>query len=132
MAERRWPEAIADFSRASSEVNWGSEDACRVCALPWLGRAFDLANRPDSAAAVFERYLSTGDSYRDVVDATWRAISLRRLGELHAQLGDTARALGRLAEFTELWKGADPELQPQVVEARRRILELEGGTRTVR
>jgi tetratricopeptide (TPR) repeat protein len=132
MAEQRWPEAIADFRRASSEVNWGSEDACRVCALPWLGRAFDLANRPDSAAAVLERYLSTGDSYRDVVDATWRAISLRRLGELHAQLGDTARALGRLAEFTELWKGADPELQPQVVEARRRILELESGTRTVR
>jgi DNA-binding SARP family transcriptional activator len=128
LGEKRVGDAIAAFSRASTirSVSGDLEYACRVCALPWLGRAYEAAGRPDSAAAVYERYLSTGDPYRYVVDAIWRAVVLRQLGGLHATLGDTARAVSRLSQFVDLWKNADPELQPQVEQARRRIAQLRG------
>jgi DNA-binding SARP family transcriptional activator len=128
LAEKRLEDAIAAFSRASKigSVSGDLEYACRVCALPWLGQAYEAAGRPDSAAAAYERYLFTGDPYRYVADAIWRAVALRQLGGLHATLGDTARALSRLSQFVELWKDADPELQPQVEQARRRIAQLRG------
>lgn len=122
LAERRPREAIVAFGRVGTIYN--SRDTCRICALPWLGRAYEAANQPDSATIVYERYLSTGDPWRIMSDAAWRAVILRRLGELHAQRGDTALALKRLSEFVEVWKDADPELQAQVENARRRITEL--------
>jgi hypothetical protein len=100
---------------------FSSSDACRVCALPWLGRAYEDAAQPDSAVAVYERYLNTGDPFRVLSDGAWRARVLRRLGELHAQLGDTTQAVQRLSQFVELWKDADRELQPQVDNARRQL-----------
>ena len=38
--------------------------------------------------------------------------------------GDRAKAIDALVKFTDLWKNADPELQPFVAEARRRIARL--------
>jgi hypothetical protein len=124
--ENRPRAAIAEFTMASQAVTYGSMDACRVCALPWLGRAYESARQPDSAAIVYERYLSTGDPFRVLSDAAWRSVILRRLGELHALNGDTVLAVTRLSEFVELWKDADSELQPEVEKARRRAAELRG------
>jgi tetratricopeptide (TPR) repeat protein len=124
LAEHRPDDAIAAFRRASTTMTWGSNDACRVCALPWLGRAYEEAGARDSAAAVYERYLTTGDPQRGLSDAAWRAVILDRLGMLHAQLGDTTRAVKRLSEFVELWKGADASLAPKVARARRQLADL--------
>jgi tetratricopeptide (TPR) repeat protein len=124
LAEHRPREAINVLTRATTTIDWGSFDACRVCALPWLGRAYEAVGRPDSAAIMYERYLSTGDPFRLFADAAWRAVVLRRLGVLHAQSGDTTRAVRRLSEFIDLWKSADAELQPEVEKARRRVIEL--------
>jgi DNA-binding SARP family transcriptional activator len=128
LVEKRLGDAIAAFSRASKigSVSGDLEYACRVCALPWLGRAYEAAGRPDSAAAAYERYLSTGDPDRYVADAIWRAVVLRHLGDLHATLGDTTLAVSRLSQFVDLWSYADRELQPQVEQARRRIAQLRG------
>jgi DNA-binding SARP family transcriptional activator len=123
LAENHPHEAIAALSRVSGMI-FTSLDACRVCALPWLGRAYEAAGLPDSATMVYERYLTTGDPFRVLSDAAWRAVILRRLGELHAQRGDTALAVKRLSEFVDLWKDADRELQPEVEKARQRITEL--------
>jgi hypothetical protein len=49
-----------------------------------------------------------------------------RLGSLYLQVGDTAAAARHLAEFIELWKDADPELQPRVQAAQRILERLEG------
>ncbi len=122
LAERRPREAIEAFRRVGTVFN--SHDTCRICALPWLGRAYEAGNQPDSATVVYERYLSTGDPFRVMSDAAWRAVILRRLGELHAKRGDTVQAVKRLSEFVELWQDADSELQPQVETARRRLVEL--------
>jgi hypothetical protein len=126
LAELRPRDAIASLTRASGTTRSTSLDACRVCALPWLGRAYEAAGFADSATTVYERYLTTGDPFRLLVDAAWRAVVLRRLGDLHAQRGDTARAVERLSQFVELWKDADRELQPEVEKARRRLDMLRG------
>jgi hypothetical protein len=102
-----------------------------VCALPWLGRAYDAVNNPDSATMVYERYLATGDPDRAQSDAVWRAFILERLGSLHAQRGDTTLAVTRLSEFIELWRDADVALQPRVDRARRRLATLERHGRSV-
>ena len=49
---------------------------------------------------------------------------LRRLGELYAAKGNRAKAIEHYARFVELWRNADPELQPRVAEVRRRIESL--------
>jgi hypothetical protein len=62
--------------------------------LPELGAAYDAAGQPDSAAELLE------------------------------QRGDRARAADYYSQFAELWRGADPDLQPRVAEARRRLAAL--------
>ena len=52
------------------------------------------------------------------------ARSHKRVGELHDDRGDPDKAAGHYAAFVDLWKNADPELQPQVAAARRRLARL--------
>ena len=118
LAENRVPAAMDAFRTASKSFSF-MYDACRVCSLPWLGRTYEAAGLRDSAIAIYERFLSTGDPDRIHADAMWRGVVLRQLGSLHAQNGDTARAIRRLDEFAALWNAADPELRPQVADARR-------------
>ncbi|MGD2216973.1 MAG: hypothetical protein PVJ64_09455, partial [Gemmatimonadales bacterium] len=47
-----------------------------------------------------------------------------RLGSLYLEAGDTVAAARHLAEFVELWRDADPELQPRVEAARRLLAQL--------
>ena len=124
LAEHRPKDAIVAFTGASREMSWGSFDACRVCALPWLGLAFDEAGQRDSVIVVYERFLSTGDPFRMLADAAWRAPILSRLGELHAARGDTALAVRRLAEFVELWKNADVVFEQRRAAGKRRMMAL--------
>lgn len=48
----------------------------------------------------------------------------RRLGALYEEKGDSAKAVEHYRAFVELWKNADPALQPLVSEARERIAKL--------
>ena len=57
-------------------------------------------------------------------DAIYLAPSLKRLGELYEAKGDKDNAIKQYTRFVELWKGADPELQPQVAEVRERLRKL--------
>ena len=49
----------------------------------------------------------------------------KRLGELYEDR-DRQKALDYYSQFVELWREADPELQPVVEEVRLRIGELSG------
>lgn len=119
LARRRPTEAIPYFQRGEQYALHGFYDHCKVCSLPWLARAYDAANLPDSAIAVGERFLATPDAFRMAADGAWRANTLRRLGDLYAARGDTAKAVARYGAFLDLWDKADAELQPQVAEVRR-------------
>lgn len=53
-------------------------------------------------------------------------ITYQRLGELYETKGDKAKALEYYGQFVDLWKDADPELQPRVAAIRKRIGQLAG------
>lgn len=125
-AEGRYREAVR-LLRGS----W-LEGGCRICNLPLMGRSLELAGEPDAALALYERYVSTPDMNLLQTDALYLARVLERLGDLHAERGDTDRAQHFYRRFVELWGDADPELQPRVLAARERISELRGRSRDSR
>lgn len=98
---------------------------CDFCDLNLLGDTYDQAGNADSAVAYFERYVSTLGS-RTETDAAWLARTLKRLGELHEAKGNREKAVEYYGRFVELWKNADPELQPLVSEHRERMARLAG------
>jgi hypothetical protein len=49
---------------------------------------------------------------------------LQRAGELNAQRGHRREAIERYSQLVELWKNADPDLQPLVRDVRGRIAKL--------
>lgn len=52
------------------------------------------------------------------------APTYRRLGELYEARGDRAKAREDYGRFVDLWREADPELQPAVADARAAIKRL--------
>jgi tetratricopeptide (TPR) repeat protein len=116
--EDRPREAIPEYRQADR-----IED-CHMCALPFLAYAHDQAGEPDSALAVYERYVTTPWIHRTWNDSWWLALAYERLGDLYEQRGDTAKAVHYYAKLVELWQDADAELQPRVEAARRAIEAL--------
>jgi tetratricopeptide (TPR) repeat protein len=115
--EGRFQQAIADLR----VWNEGIEHDCVICALPDLGRAYELAGQPDSALAVYERYLSTPWSERLDWDSIFLAATYERLASLYEDRGEPDRAVYYYGKLVELWSEADPELQPRVEASRRAI-----------
>ncbi len=60
----------------------------------------------------------------DPEDATFYPVALRRLAEFAESRGDRGAALGYYERFVDLWRDADPDMQPQVAGARQRIAAL--------
>jgi tetratricopeptide (TPR) repeat protein len=117
MAEKRYDVAAANYRVASlPNQPWQR--------LPDLARAYDLAGNADSATAVYARYVGTSEYAKLGTDAAYLAPSLKRLGELYEAKGDRDNAIKQYTRFVELWKNADPELQPQVREVRDRLRKL--------
>jgi tetratricopeptide (TPR) repeat protein len=90
---------------------------------PWRAQAFALANQPDSAIVEFEKYVASGDVLLSS-KGSFLAPTYKRLGELYETKGNAAKAVENYEKFVELWKDADPELQPQVKAAREKISKL--------
>jgi eukaryotic-like serine/threonine-protein kinase len=98
---------------------------CGTCSSAVTGMAFDLARQPDSAIAAFTKFVgSTSLNGRFNTDGFFLAGSYKRLGELWEAKGDRAKAASYYAKFIDLWKDADPELQPKVTEVRKRLARL--------
>jgi tetratricopeptide (TPR) repeat protein len=122
MADNR-PKDALPLLAAAYKGDVGREDSGPIRAL-----AFDLSNQPDSAIAEFERYVGTIDVlFRSRPD--YLAGSYKRLGELYETKGNTAKAIENYQKFIDLWKDADPELQPAVRSAKARLeaLKKKGG-----
>jgi hypothetical protein len=80
----------------------------------------------DSALAQYESYRRTswGSRSNKGRDINIAAPSLEAVGRMYEQRGDTARAVEAYGDFVERWKRADPEFQPRVAAARKRIVAL--------
>jgi eukaryotic-like serine/threonine-protein kinase len=125
LAEKRYPDAIREFRAADVGPDGLADDEDPIRAHFNLGRAFDLANQPDSAIAHLESYVNIRWDSRTDNDMYALAGVHKRLGELYDAKGDRERAISHLSKFVELWKNADPELQPAVADAKRRLMRLQ-------
>jgi tetratricopeptide (TPR) repeat protein len=119
MAAARYDDAVREFHAADRGLAFRFERQ----ALVGLAHAFDLAGKPDSAMHYYQQYLDYPDPFIDI-DALFLAGTHKRLGELYEARGDSAKAESNYAKFVELWKDADPELQPKVREVRARLAQL--------
>ena len=111
---------------ARAYERYRAEDGCPACGWYQIGRAYEAMGNPDSALAAYTRGLDAPDFYRFFWDAEWRPAILRRAGELHEQRGEREQAIARYNEFVDLWKDADPDLQPVVREVKARLARLVG------
>lgn len=98
---------------------------CVICALPDLARAYEESSQIDSAVAVYARFVSVPMTDRLWATATLQlGPALERLAELHEARAEYDDAMGYASRLIELWKAADPELQPRVEAARQRLARL--------
>jgi tetratricopeptide (TPR) repeat protein len=125
LAERKATDATAEYRRGDTAPD-GPANVCAACLPALLARAFDAANQPDSAIAQFERYLAVPSwiKHTELLDGTTAPYAHERLGQLYEAKGNAAKAAEHYQKFIDLWKNADPELQPRVSEAKRRLAKL--------
>jgi TolB-like protein len=121
LAEKKYDVAAARFRAKSIDADfyYGPTDD-----WPQLAQAYDLGGKPDSAIAVYGRYVNSPLLNHWVNDARFLGPSLKRLGELYEARDDRDNAAKHYARFVDLWKNADPELQPSVKEVRARLAKL--------
>ena len=116
VAERR-------FADAAREYRAGDVGTCASCTLPSIAAAFDGAGQADSAIVYLDAYTAAPNEAANT-SALYRASSHERLGQLYEAKGNAAKAAEHYQKFIDLWKNADPELQPRVSEAKRRLAKL--------
>jgi len=85
----------------------------------------DRLKMTDSAIAAGEKYITMNHFQRLSQDALYLGPIRQRLGELYEGKGEFDKALTHYQAFVELWKDADPELQPRVRDVRGRIERLQ-------
>jgi serine/threonine-protein kinase len=110
-------EAVSAFQQARTAfgyANW----------LPEIGTALDRAGATDSALTVYQEYIGSTFNFRLFTDPYNLAPVLRRTGELYEARGDRAQAAATYQRLVDLWRNADPVLQPQVAEVKRRLAGL--------
>lgn len=93
-----------------------------------LAQAHDLARHPDSAIVYFERFAAMRDASSGE-EGQWLPGTYKRLDELYEDKGNKSKAIASYEKFVELWKDAEPELQPKVAEVREKLNRLRGSQR---
>ena len=125
MAEGQYAEAARAYLGANEQQGFPS-------LYLWdAARAYDLAEQPDSAIAAHELAISVPDPGRIFWEFDRLGPAYKRLGELYEAKRSREKALEYYGRFVDLWKDADPELQPLVRDVKQRMARLvgEGGPR---
>lgn len=92
------------------------------------GETYDAMGNAAKAIEYYEKALNMNDPDIAFI-SPWLMRSIVRLGELHDAQGNTTKAVDYYAKLSELWRDADPELQPQVRKAQLRIQALTTNSR---
>ena len=117
MEEGRLDEALTLLRQAD-------QGYCEVCGLPDLAVVFERRGEVDSAIATYERFVAAPPPNINQEALLALPIALQRLAALHEQRGDRAKAVYYYGRFVDLWRNADPDLQPVVRDARQRMARL--------
>jgi len=124
LAEGKTDSAVIFFRRGDSDADGLPTINCSLCTPLFVGMAFDRGGQLDSARTYLTQYVEANGTGRITLDRFYLAPTLLRLGELYETAGDVRHATEYYGRFVDLWKNADPELQPQVAEARARLSNL--------
>ena len=118
------PQAIVTIYQGARDLDRGLVELS-------LAAAFDRSGMSDSALAHYEQWSRIGETLWGVGIYHIRdPVAYRRMAELYEARRDWAKAADFYGRFTELWREADPELQPKVRAAKRRLAAmLEEGRR---
>jgi eukaryotic-like serine/threonine-protein kinase len=120
-ADDRWEEGLDLQRRATERTNhWVS--------LPMLALAYDMAGKADEALITYHRYEDHTHWSRLLSDALFRALAYERMAQLHEGRGEIPEAVHYYQRFVDLWKDADPELQPRVQAAQRALARIASET----
>jgi tetratricopeptide (TPR) repeat protein len=148
---REWEQVVPAGERSRSSVAWwDSREAlargdlrgtiaklhemrelspCGRCNLYDEAGYWEQLGVPDSAEAVLTRAVTGIPSNKDEIDdAFYYAPSLMRLGEMAEGRGDKVAARDYYQRFVDYWRDADPQFQPRVAEAKRRLAALGSDT----
>ncbi len=117
-AQGHYPEAMAQYVAARQEMG------CPICAWFEMAQAYDKMGQPDSALALYQQLVTRPAPYGLYTHSYALARSYQRLGELYEAKGDRAQAREYYGRFVDLWKNADPELQPAVRDVQQRLARL--------
>ena len=121
LSEGKGREALTAFHRARER------GSCSNCGFFEMGQSYEMLNMPDSALAEYAQAVETPFSDGSLDErSNNEARAFRRLGVLYDQKGDKQKALDYYGRFVARWRDADPELQPQVKEAKARMAVLAG------
>ncbi|HEX5817904.1 MAG TPA: tetratricopeptide repeat protein, partial [Gemmatimonadales bacterium] len=102
-------------------------EGCTRCGRYLEGLAWEALAQPDSAATAYEASLGDeGGTAAFFGDAFARPQVHRQLGALYEARGDRTKAVEQYTAFLDLWRDADPVLQPQVREVKERLSRLVG------
>ncbi len=124
MAEGKTDSAVAYFRQGDVEVDGLPTNNCGACTPYLIGVAYDRGRQADSARKYLTEYVDMPGGSRLNIDPDYLALTLYRLGELNQDAGDTKRAIMYYGRFIDLWKNADPDLQPRVTEARKQVAAM--------
>jgi len=119
------PEESLEYLKRSSAENFGVNFRGNRLLL---ADTYAAVGRLDEAAAQYDSLsMSALIDFRDIASyGILRPLGHERAATIYLALGDTASAIKHLAAFTELWRDADPELQPRVESAQRTLAQLAG------
>ncbi len=119
----RAAEALAQLEAARLETWYGQS-----MASPLFGQVFERFNRAELLKSqgrdeeALRWYANLAET--SPFELPYLAMAHRRRAEIYDRLGQPEPARQHFARFIELWQDADPELQPQVEAAQRRLEEL--------
>jgi tetratricopeptide (TPR) repeat protein len=116
----RLPDALASIDRSDRLPNERDDN---IAILRFL--ILDRMQQVDSAIAAGERYLANTNNLRFQNDAYFLGGVQQRLGEMYEAKGNVDKALTHYQAFVDLWKDADPELQPRVRDVRARVERIQ-------
>jgi DNA-binding SARP family transcriptional activator len=123
LAERRPRDAVVEF-RASRMLSDGPANLSPVARDVEIGIAFERAGMPDSAIAAYEHYMNTPWAWHVIEDGFRVPWALEHVAALYDSKADAKHAIAAYQRLADLWREADPELQPRVAHARQRVAAL--------
>lgn len=130
-AEGRSRATLENLSRALTDVevrgqfDYDLPIQVPVGDRPEVARIYESMGLPDSAIAVYQRYLENRALRRSWLDAHELGAALERLAELLESRGRPREAARLYRRLGRLWAEADPQLRPRVRQALRRARSLE-------